>query len=196
MGAIPDTARRVGVYLALMTSLLRLFEQLVADPTAKAQFREDSAGFLDEAGFGDLPLEHLAEALFHAADSFPPALAQAIDLEGGLEGLADLDLGALGLTEFVDFGLLFGPVDGLLEAFDLDDSDQDEADLDEADLDEAGSDEAGLDQDELDADDLGAPEAELFSSSFDESYASSESEIELELETFGADYDDGFDELL
>ncbi len=125
MGGIPHTPNRPPVYLHLMTSLLRLFEQLVSDPQAKAMFREAPERFLEDAGFGDLPVDDMAEALVHAADAFPPALANAIQPEFGLDRLVDIDLGSLGLGGFADFSSIWEPGEDLLgelggDTFDVD----------------------------------------------------------------------------
>ncbi len=98
-----------------MTSLLRLFEQLVSDPDAKAMFRDAPERFLEDAGFGDLPVDDMTEALVHAADAFPPALANAIQPEFGLDRLVDIDLASLGLDGFADFSSIWEPGEDLLD---------------------------------------------------------------------------------
>ena len=92
-----------------MTTLLRLFEELAADPAAKARFAAAPDQFLAESGFGALPPEDVAEALDHAADSFPPALAAQVDAESGLQSLAEVDLQQLGLNSVEDFDAIWEP---------------------------------------------------------------------------------------
>ncbi len=203
-----------------MTSLLRLFEQLVSDPDAKAMFRDAPDRFLADAGFGDLPIDDVTEALAHAADAFPPALANAIQPEFGLDRLVDIDLGSLGLGGFDDFSSIWEPGEDLIQSLAGDNFDDDflpelPIDLDEVDdaladvADEASSelsglwerlagDDDGVDGDGLEEDAFGVDVA--FEDPFgtnDDADALRPSDADDDADAaFDLDYDDGYGDLL
>lgn len=209
-----------------MTSLLRLFEQLVSDPEAKSLFRDAPERFLEDAGFGDLPVDDMTEALVHAADAFPPALANAIQPEFGLDRLVDIDLGSLGLGGIDDFSSIWEPGDDLLQPLMGDTFDDDSflpdpsGELDEvedalSDVTDDVSTELGslwdrlsgaerdLDEDELGdgelgQDDLGGDSLldDPFASTDDADASLATSDTDDGGAGFDLDYDDGYNDLL
>jgi hypothetical protein len=100
-----------------MASLLELVEALVRDPQAKAAYRADPDDFLGRHGFGELEPADLEEALHHAADSFPPALAAQVSPSNGLDSLVQVDLQELGYDDDLR------PHDPIDDAFDGDTDD-------------------------------------------------------------------------
>lgn len=102
-------------------SFLELAERLVTEPLDKAELRDalsrdDVAGWLGERGFGDLDPDDVTTAMAHVADAMPPRVAAELGDGASLEGLAEVDLGALGLEDLDDYR----PID-TTEPTDLDD---------------------------------------------------------------------------
>ena len=86
-----------------MASLLQLVEALVSDPEAKADYGRDPDGYLSQRGFGDLDANDVTEALGHAADSFPPALASQVQPDEGFAALTSIELDDLGMSGVEDY---------------------------------------------------------------------------------------------
>ena len=86
-----------------MASLLQLVEALVSDPEAKADYGRDPDGYLSQRGFGDLDANDVTEALGHAADSFPPALASQVQPDDGFAALTSIELDDLGMSGVEDY---------------------------------------------------------------------------------------------
>ena len=97
-----------------MTSLLGVIESLAADPLVKDDYASDPSNFLERHGFDDLTPEDVAEALAHAANSFPPVLAEILDPIEGLQSVAGVVLDHLGLSGVDDFSVVPAELEALL----------------------------------------------------------------------------------
>lgn len=108
-------------------TFLGLAERLLTDPSAKDAYADDPEGFLEAEGFGALSTDEVATGLRHVAQVLPPTVAEAVDPDAGLDGLAELDLAALGVDDLEDFSTpldvedLAAPDDG--DADEIDDID-------------------------------------------------------------------------
>ena len=103
-------------------TFLGLAERLLADPSAKGAYAADPQGFLEAEGFGALSPDEVSTGLRHVAQVLPPSVAEAVDPDAGLDGLAELDLARLGVDGLDDFSTPL-EVDDLDRADDLDDID-------------------------------------------------------------------------
>jgi hypothetical protein len=151
-------------------SFLELAERLVTEPLEKAELRDamsrdDVAGWLGERGFGDLDPEDVSTAMAHVADAMPPRVAAELGGDASLEGLAEVDLAALGLDDLDDYRPIetadTTDLDELEESFGFEaappDTLDDEQLTDEVDEDQLGEDD-DLDTNELDTNDLDTDE--------------------------------------
>ena len=89
-----------------VSSLLAFVETLLSEPSAKAAFAAAPDDFLARHGFVGLEPEHVAEALHHAADTFPPRLAAEVLPGAGFGGIAEVDLAEIGLAAPGDFSAM------------------------------------------------------------------------------------------
>ncbi len=86
-----------------VTSFLRLVEDLLREPTERAAYVADPAGYLPARGFGDFEPADVELSLQLSADAFPPAVAELIDPAAGLDTIVSVDIDALpGLWNGID----------------------------------------------------------------------------------------------
>ena len=108
-------------------TFLGLSERLLTDPAAKAAYAADPQGFLEAEGFGALSPDEVSTGLRHVAQVLPPSVAEAVEPDAGLDGLAEVDLAALGVDGLDDFSTPL-EVDDLEPAYGDGDDDLDDID--------------------------------------------------------------------
>lgn len=96
-----------------MSTFLEVVELLLTNDEAKTAYGADPDGFLDEHGLGSFDSDDISDAMGHAADALPLAVATQLDPQSGLDSAAAVDLDSLGLSlerEPVEYDEI-GPID-------------------------------------------------------------------------------------
>jgi len=78
-----------------VTSFLRLVEDLLREPTERAAYLADPAGYLPARGFEDFDTADVEMSLQLTADALPPALAARLDPSEGLDTIVSVDIDEL-----------------------------------------------------------------------------------------------------
>lgn len=78
-----------------VTSFLRLVEDLLREPTERAAYLADPAGYLPARGFDDFDMSDVEMSLQLTADALPPALAARLDPADGLDTVVSVGIDEL-----------------------------------------------------------------------------------------------------
>ena len=78
-----------------VTSFLRLVEDLLREPTERAAYLADPAGYLPARGFEDFDTADVEMSLQLTADALPPALAARLVPSEGLDTVVSVDIDEL-----------------------------------------------------------------------------------------------------